>query len=197
LCLWAAGLAGIGCAPLRPKAASNAGESDSSPVRDVRQQIEALTGELTDPGIAATPEVHRKLAMLYVDYRNPKPEYGLALRELELYAARDEGGAKAGNARTWLAVLRQMDGLEREIAALRNQIADKDRALSAAERKAEQARKEGEEAKKTAEAQAREKSELVEVVKQLRKDNEEMKETIEKLKTLDVELEELRRKIRP
>ena len=202
--LWMAALATLGCAAGRPAASPATSVSEPSPSRDVQQEISDLKGGLSDPGIAAPPEPHLRLARLYLDHRNPSPEYGLALKELELYAALDEKGGRSDEVRDWLAALRRIAALEEERAAWNGRLQAKEEALAEGrkaraenERALERARRGGEEARKSAETLAREKAELVEELKQLRKENQEMRETIQKLKALDLELEELRRKTRP
>jgi hypothetical protein len=191
-------LAGLMLAACAPKVVRGPGLPTPSPgSRGHAAEIERLRSRVADSKAPAPPETYLDLAMLYVDHENPKPDYRLALKDLDSYSVLDPAGARSREVRNWIAVLRRLEALEGEAAELRRQGEEKDKALERARKEAQEARKEAQEARRNGEALVRENGDLAEIVKQLRKENQEMKETILKLKALDIELEELRKKTRP
>ena len=66
-------------------------------------RVEKLTRYHPDPAVRA--KSHLRLAMLYLDYRNPHPDYLRALKELKQYVSMSPDGDKRDEAQTLVVLL--------------------------------------------------------------------------------------------
>ncbi|MCX5905882.1 MAG: hypothetical protein NTY64_01480 [Deltaproteobacteria bacterium] len=132
-----------------------------------------------DPSIRA--KAHLQLAWLYLDHRNPKVDYGRALKEFEAYLLLAPEGEKNEEIQNWLSILRELEAQNRQNMKLQEQI------LAAT--------KEMGEGRGMLERQVTMNKKLKEDLQKLQENNLRLKETIKKLKTLDRQMEERRRSI--
>ena len=131
--------------------------------------------------VAARAEGHLRLAWLYLDRRNPKADYGRALKEFEAYARLAPEKAEDDEIQEWLSILRAFEALRKENASLQEQI------LTTTKEKSE--------GKGLLDQQAAVNKKLKADNQKLRENNKQLQETIKKLKNLDRQIEERRRSI--
>jgi len=65
-----------------------------------------------DPSIRA--KVHLRLALLYLNHKNPNPDYRRALEELKQYVSMDPGGDKKDEAQSLLVLLQKLEKAQKE-----------------------------------------------------------------------------------
>ena len=129
-------------------------------------RLEKISRDHPDTAIRA--QAHLQLAFLYVNYKNPRLNYSLALREMEAYLSLSPDKTQPVEFQNWLAALREMDHLCEDWI----EMAEKNQALQGRIEKLQAT------LDKTQEA------------------NNKMREAIERLKTLDRQMEEKRRLIK-
>ncbi|MEW6584151.1 MAG: hypothetical protein AB1442_00920 [Nitrospirota bacterium] len=86
------------------------------------KRFEKITGGDADPSGRA--EAHLQLAKLYSSYKNPKPDYRRALRELEEYLSLEPAKAKIYEMQNWLALLRELARMDEELQKARHTISE-------------------------------------------------------------------------
>ncbi len=150
-----------------------------------------------DPSVRANS--HLRLAWLYSSYKNPKMDYGKALKEFEAYAflAPDEAGDD--EIQNWLSILRRLERTETESMKMRENIEILSRENQENQRllaKMEILAKENAEKREALEQQTKKNRALQENVEKLQERNNSLKQAIENLKTLDLRIERKRRSIK-
>jgi hypothetical protein len=128
---------------------------------------------------------HLKLARLYSDHHNLRRNYRKALEHLEAYISLEDSAAD-DEMMNWMASLREIDRLSKEIAAQNKQINEMQGQLKQS-KKAELA------LSRTNRKLTREEINLREQNRNLEKSNQKLQQTIEMLTDLDQRLEEKRR----
>jgi len=73
-------------------------------------RLEKLAHNHPDPSVRA--KSHRKLAFLYVNYRNPQIDYTRALQEMESYLSLVPAKREADDFKNWLAALKEIEKLQ-------------------------------------------------------------------------------------
>jgi hypothetical protein len=91
-------------------------------IADEIKRFERITGGDKDPSGKA--EAHLQLAKLYSSYKNPKPDYRRALKELELHLSLDPANAKIYEIQNWRALLRELARMEEELQKARQTISE-------------------------------------------------------------------------
>ena len=168
-----------------------------------------------DSGVRA--ESHRKLAGLYLHYRNPQLNYGQALREFEIYLKAAPEGRKSDEVLNWVSALQELEKREKEASGLKERIkvmawemegqqqslarlGSKNQELhSAVERlqgQMETLEKANRGLNETNHSLSEANRNLAEANRSLKAEIERVKDTLEKLRTLDRQMEEKRRNIR-
>ena len=127
---------------------------------------------------AGTKTAHLKLAKLYSDHNNRHRNYRKALEHLEAYVILEDSAADA-DTMNWMAALKEIDRLSKEITQVQKRLKKTDKAKLAL--------------KKTNRKLTREEIKLREKNRQLQESNQKLQKTIEMLKNLDQRLEEKRR----
>ncbi len=85
------------------------------------RRLEKLARDHSDPSVRARS--HRKLAFLYVNYRNPQLNYARALQEMEIYLSLAPTETKGEDFNNWLAVLKEIGKLQKANRNLREESA--------------------------------------------------------------------------
>jgi hypothetical protein len=175
-----------------------------------------------DPRVRA--DSHLELACLYLHYRNPRLNYGQALREFEIYMEAAPGARKSDEIQNWVYALRELGKKEKEASgfeerikvmaweregqqqSLAHQGSRIQELLSAVERLQGRVatlekdnRSLGEANRNLIESNrslAESSRSLAEANRNLKEENEKVKDTLEKLRALDRQMEEKRRSIR-
>ena len=168
-----------------------------------------------DSGVRA--ESHRKLAGLYLHYRNPQLNYGQALREFEIYLKAAPEGRKSDEVLNWVSALQELEKREKEASGLKERIkvmaweregqqqslarlgSKNQELLSAGERlqgQMETLEKANRGLSETNRSLSEANRNLTEANRNLKAEIERVKDTLEKLRTLDRQMEEKRRNIR-
>ena len=148
----------------------------------ISQEIARSEKQISNPeDAAARAEGHLRLAWLYLDHRNPRADYGRALKEFETYARLAPEKAEDEEIQEWLSVLRAFEALKKENALLQEQI------LAATKEKGE--------GKGLLDQQSATNKKLKADNQKLRENNKHLQETIKKLKNLDRQIEERRKSI--
>lgn len=75
-------------------------------------RLEAMIPKNTD--LSFQTKAHLRLALLYLDNKNPKPNYLNAIKELEIYVSMDSEGGKRAEIQNLLRVLRELGRLSDE-----------------------------------------------------------------------------------
>lgn len=75
-------------------------------------RLEAMIPKNTD--LSFQMKAHLRLALLYLDNNNPKPDYLNAIKELEIYVSIDSEGGKRAEIQNLLRVLRELGRLSDE-----------------------------------------------------------------------------------
>ncbi len=121
---------------------------------------------------------HLKLARLYSDHNNHRRNYHKAMRHLEAYVNLEDSAAN-NETLDWLAVLKEIKRLSKEITQVKKELKKSNRSRTALT--------------KTNRKLTREEIKLREKNRQLEESNQKLQKTIEMLKDLDQRLEEKRR----
>ena len=175
-----------GCAHL-----TNSGE-DTSPAPGPSVAGEQYSQEIVELNQVvqqnSTPnkskKAHLELARLYSNHKNPRRNYQKALEHLKAYSA-FEDFTKADETQNWMAALKEIDRLSREIASQSTQIRQLQSQLDKS-KKTKLAIKESNRKLTSEEIKLREKN------RKLEESNQKLQKTIEMLKNLDKRLEEKR-----
>jgi len=128
---------------------------------------------------------HLKLAHLYSDHNNHRQNYHIALKHLKSYIIMEESAVDAETL-NWMASLKEIDRLSKEIATQHQQINQMQSQLKKS-KKAKLA------LSRTNRKLTREEINLREKNRKLEASNQNLKKTIEMLKNLDQRLEEKRK----
>jgi len=146
------------------------------------QEIARSEKQISSQEDAATrAKGHLRLAWLYLDHRNPRADYGRALKEFEAYLRLAPEKAEDDEIQEWLPILRDWEALRKQNSILQEQI------LTVTKEKGE--------GKGLLDQQAAMNKKLKEDNRKLRENNKHLQETIKKLKSLDRQIEERRRSI--
>ena len=133
----------------------------------------------------AAKEAHLKLARLYSDHKNQNRNYQKALKHLQVYIRFDKSKVN-GDTLNWLASLKEIDRLAKEVNSQNRQI-------GRMKKKLEQSKKETSALTRTNRKLRREEISLRDKTRKLEESNLKLQKTIEMLKDLDQRLEEKRR----
>jgi predicted RNase H-like nuclease (RuvC/YqgF family) len=128
---------------------------------------------------------HLKLARLYSDHKNQSPNYHRALDHLRAYMNMEESPVD-GEMLNWMASLKEIDRLSKEITAQHHQI-------NTLKDQLEKSKKAKLALSRTNHKLTREEINLREKNRNLEESNQNLKKTIEMLKDLDERLEEKRK----
>ena len=129
-------------------------------------------------------KAHLKLAQLYSNHKNPRRNYQKALRHLKVYASLENFADD--ETRNWMAVLKEIDRLSKEIVTQNKQIRHLQSQIEKS-KKAKLALKNSNRKLTSEEIKLREKN------RKLEESNQKLQKTIEMLKNLDKRLEEKRK----
>jgi chromosome segregation ATPase len=138
-----------------------------------------------DSNSAEAKNAHLKLAHLYLDHKNHRRNYQKALKHLKSYINLEESSVD-GEMLNWMASLKEIDRLSKQIASQHQQINKIQGQLNQSQ-KAKLA------LSRTNRKLTREEINLREKNRKLEESNQNLKKTIEMLKNLDQRLEEKRR----
>jgi chromosome segregation ATPase len=158
---------------------SVAGDRTSQQIVELNQAVQ----QNSNP--AKAKKAHLELAQLYSNHKNPRRNYQKALEHLKAYSA-FEDFADQDEAQSWMAALKEIDRLSKEIATRDQQISRMQDRLGES-KKAKLALKNSNRKLTREEINLREKN------RQLEESNQKLQKTIEMLKNLDQRLEEKRR----
>ena len=136
----------------------------------------------------AAKNAHLKLAHLYSDHKNHRRNYHKAYKHLRSYISLEESSVN-GEMLNWMASLKEIDRLSKQIAAQHDQINKMQSQLKKSKR-AKLA------LSRTNHQLTREEIKLREKNRKLEESNQNLKKTIEMLKNLDQRLEEKRKNFR-
>jgi hypothetical protein len=134
---------------------------------------------------AEAKNAHLKLARLYCDHKNHLRNYQKSLKHLEFYVMLEESTVDAETL-NWMASLKEIDRLSKEIAAQQQQIKKMKNQLK-------QSKKVKLALSRTNQKLTREEINLREKNRKLEESNQNLRNTIEMLKNLDQRLEEKRK----
>jgi chromosome segregation ATPase len=134
---------------------------------------------------ARAKKAHLELAQLYSNHKNPRRNYQKALEHLKAYSAFEDVSDQE-ETQNWMAALKEIDRLSKEIATRDQQISRMQDRLGES-KKAKLALKNSNRKLTREEIKLREKNRTLE------DSNQKLKKTIEMLKNLDQRLEEKRR----
>ena len=134
---------------------------------------------------SATKEAHLKLARLHSDHKNQNHNYQKALKHLQTYIRLDNAKVDSDTL-NWLASLKEIDRLSKEVHSQNRQIGQM-------KKKLEQSKKEKSALTRTNRKLRREEISLRDKTRKLEESNLKLQKTIEMLKDLDQRLEEKRR----
>ena len=134
---------------------------------------------------SATSEAHLKLARLYADHKNYNRNYQKALKHLQTYI-RLEKSKVDGDTLNWLASLKEIDRLSKEVRS-------RNLKLGKIQKKLKQSKKANSALARTNHNLRREEISLRDKTRKLKESNLKLQKTIEMLKNLDQRLEEKRR----
>ena len=133
----------------------------------------------------AAKNAHLKLAQLYLDHKNHRRNYQKAFKHLKSYIILEESSVD-GEMLNWMASLKEIDRLSKQIASQHQQI-NKIQGQLNQSKKAKLA------LRQTNRKLTREEINLREKNRKLEESNQNLKKTIEMLKNLDQRLEEKRK----
>ena len=159
-----------------PAAATDSYSQEIVKLNDVAQQ---------DLNPDKSIKAHLALAQLYSNYKNPRRNYNKALKHLKVYSAAQDSGADE-ETRNWMAALKEIDRLSKEIVTQKKQIRQLQGQLDKS-KKTKLALKKSNHKLTSEEIKLREKN------RRLEESNLKLQKTIEMLKNLDQRLEEKRR----
>ena len=134
---------------------------------------------------AAAKNAHLKLAHLYSNHKNHLRNYQKSLKHLKFYIILEESTVD-GETLDWMASLKEIDRLSKEIAAQQQQIRNMENQLT-------KSKKEKLALGRTNQKLTREEINLREKNRKLEESNQNLRKTIEMLKNLDQRLEEKRK----
>ncbi len=134
---------------------------------------------------SATKEAHLKLARLHSDHKNNNRNYQKALKHLQTYIRQDNARVD-GDTLNWLASLK-------EIARLSKEVNTQNRQIGQMKKKLAQSKNETSALTRTNHKLRREEISLRDKTRKLEESNLKLQKTIEMLKNLDQRLEEKRR----
>jgi chromosome segregation ATPase len=137
------------------------------------------------PNPAKAKEAHLELARLYSNHKNPRRDYQKALEHLKTYSAFKDF-ANDDETQNWMAALKEIDYLSKEITTQNRQIGQMQSQLDES-KKATLALKESNHKLTWEEIRLRERN------RKLEESNQKLQKTIEMLNNLDQRLEEKRR----
>jgi ABC-type transporter Mla subunit MlaD len=142
----------------------------------IADQIELYQMVAKDHGDLSTRiDAHLQLARLYSSYKNQRPDYEQALKELETYLSFNPVKGEYDEVQNWLTLLREIVRVNEENRKSKQII--------------NQFAKENKELRGTVE-------QLKGTVEQLRGTVEQLKGTVEQLKNLDIQMEERRKQVK-
>ena len=130
-------------------------------------------------------KAHLELAQLHSNYKNPRRNYQKALKHIKVYSAFNDS-AEGDETRNWMAALKEIDRLSKEIVTRNNQICQLQSQLDKS-KKAKLALNKSNRKLTSEEIKLREKN------RKLEESNQKLQKTIEMLKNLDKRLEEKRK----
>jgi chromosome segregation ATPase len=163
----------------------NAGKDDSTstyaPAADdqsSREIVELNQIVKQNPPSSKTKKAHLELARLYSNHTNHRRNYYKAMKHLEAYVNL-ENSAADGETLDWLAALKEINRLSREIRQVKKQLKKSNTSRTALT--------------KTNRKLTREEIKLREKNRQLEESNQKLQKTIKMLQNLDQRLEEKRR----
>lgn len=165
--------------PSAPPTPSVAGDQYAQEIVELNQVIQH------NPTPDKTKRAHLKLARLYSNHKNPRRNYQKALSHLKVYASL-ENLAVNDEMRNWMAVLKEIDRLKKEITTQNERIQQLQSQLDES-KTAKLALKTTNRKLTSEEIKLREKN------RKLQESNQKLQKTIEMLKNLDQRLEEKRR----
>ena len=145
-------------------------------------RLEKRIAEERDASVQARAKEHLELAWLHLDYRNPRADYGGALKEFEAYLTLASDGEKKDEIQNWISILRKLESLKKQNMQLQEQILYITKQMG--------------EGRETLEQQVRMNIKLEENMQKLQESNTRLKDTIRQLQTLDRQMEERRRSIK-
>jgi tetratricopeptide (TPR) repeat protein len=125
---------------------------------------------------------HLQLARLYADYKNPKKDYKKALKEFETYLSLAPEWGRKDEIQNWVSILRALDRAENQQIKMREKI--------------DLLTKESTERELELEQQMKNIQKLQMNIERLQESNASLKKTIESLKTLDLDIENKRKRIK-
>ena len=163
-------------------------DSTSQPVANdtYAKEINELNQVIqTNSKSTETKNAHLKLAHLYSDHNNEHRDYHKALKHVRAYMILEES-AVDGQMLNWVASLKEIDRLSKEITAQLQQI-------STMQDQLEKSKKAKLALSRTNAKLTREEIKLREKNRKLEESNQNLKKTIEMLKNLDQRLEEKRK----
>ena len=163
-------------------------DSASQPVADdtySREIMELNQVIAKNSKSAEAKNAHLKLAHLYSDHKNHLRNYQKSLDHLKLYIILEESTID-GETLNWMASLKEIDRLSKEIATQQQQMRKMTNQLN-------QSKKEKLALSRTNQKLTREEINLREKNRKLEESNQNLKKTIEMLKNLDQRLEEKRK----
>ncbi|MCE5195462.1 MAG: hypothetical protein LLF28_08470 [Nitrospiraceae bacterium] len=111
---------------------------------NIPSEIKKLDENKNDSDMDVRAKVHLRLAVLYSSYKNPNPNYYMALKELEAYILLDPDGAKNEEIQNLLGLLREIDKAKHKAAQImreNKELKDTMEKLKALDIKMEQKRK--------------------------------------------------------
>lgn len=158
---------------------SVAGDQYSREIGELNQVIQ----QNSDPD--KSKKTHLELAQLYSNHKNPGKNYHKALEHLKAYCASEDSAAD-DETQNWMAALKEIDRLSKEIVTQTKQIRLLQDQLDQSE-KIKLALKKSNHKLTSEEIKLREKTRMLE------ESNQKLQKTIEMLKNLDKRLEEKRR----
>ena len=167
---------------------------------DYAQDTARLEKRIQEQGDASVrAKSHLQLAWLYSSYKNPKMDYGKALKEFETYLSLVPDEPGDDEIQNWLCILRQLERSENESMKKRERI----EILSRENQENKNLRanmevltKENTEKREALEQQGKRNQKLQENIEKLQESNNSLKQAIENLKTLDLQIERKRRSIK-
>lgn len=146
-------------------------------------ELNHIVQQNSDP--AKATKAHLELAKLYASYKNPHRNYQKALSHLKVYSASTDS-AGDDEARNWMAALKEIERLSKDVASRNMQIRQLQGQLEDS-KKAKLAIKKSNRKLTSEEIKLREKN------RKLEESNQKLQKTIEMLKNLDKRLEEKRK----
>ncbi len=154
-------------------------------------------------GLSVLAQAHLERAKLYTNHRNPRRDYSKGCREFQAYLALVPAEGQQEEDQNWMAVLKELERAENEIADLKGAVKSLRTESDAGRQALESEMKKNKEMraameKTLARLDGLEKANrtLHEANRSMRESNEKMKDIIDQLVQLDQELEQKRRSIK-